>query len=129
MSPAAIFQLLKQRVMDIDAQIEQLKERKREAMARYSEDARKADSHARYAIGSLVLEHFDGNWKRVDMAHLESLLNSNHDYIAGCTKGEMTLDKARRAMRDWESAHRAKGGEAAAAEAPEAADSNDEVVI
>ena len=118
-----------QRVLDIDAQIAMLKERKREALAQQSAEARKAESHARHVIGSLVLEHFDGDWKRVDMAHLEALLNSNHDYIAGCTKGEMTLDKARRAMRDWESAHRAKGGEAAAAEAPEAADSNDEVVI
>lgn len=117
-----------QRVMDLDAQIAQLKERKREAMARYSEDARKADSHARYAIGSLVLEHFDGDWRVVDMAHLESLLNSNHDFISRCVVDEMPLDEARRAMRSWEAAHRAKGSEAAAAEAPGAGSAYGEVL-
>lgn len=116
------------RVMDIDAQIAMLRERKREAQARYSEDVRKADSHARFVLGSLVLEHFDGDWKRVDMEHLESLLNSNHDYITRCSRGEMSLDDARRRMREWESAHRAKSGGAAAAEAPEAGGAYGEVL-
>jgi len=106
--------------MDIDAQIAMLRERKREALAQQSVEARKAESHARHVIGSLVLEHFGGNWRVVDMVHLESLLSSNHDYIARCVVDEMTLDEARRRMREWESAHRAKGSEAAAAEAPEA---------
>lgn len=118
-----------QRVLDIDAQIAMLKERKREALAQQSVEARKAESHARHVIGSLVLEHFGGNWRVVDLAHLESLLNSNHDYIARCVVHEMSLDEARRAMREWESAHRAKISEAAAAEAPGAAYGSGEAVI
>lgn len=118
-----------QRVMDIDAQIAMLRERKREALAQQSVEARKAESHARHVIGALVLEHFGGDWKLVDMEHLESLLNSNHDYVAGCTRGEIPLDEAKHRMREWESAHRAKSGGAAAAEAPEVGYVSDEAVV
>lgn len=93
---------------DIDAQIAQLRERKREALARHSEEARKGESAMRHAVGALVLDQFPGGWQTVDLGRLEGVVERNAHVFASCVADAAPVEEAARRTREWGRARRAR---------------------
>lgn len=112
---------------DIDAQIAQLRERKREALARHGEEARKGEAAMRHAIGGLVLDQFPNGWQTVDLARLEGVVERNAHVFASCVADAAPVEEAARRTRAWERARRARREEEArATDADEGVGSDDD---
>jgi hypothetical protein len=105
-----------EKMEDIDRMIEQLRERRRQEVARHSVEARKAEAHARHVFGSLVLECVGGEWTAVDPARLEAVLAGNADVLARCAGEPLPLEAARSRMREWEASRRERERSEAASE-------------
>lgn len=105
-----------EKMEDFDRMIEQLRERRRQEVARHSVEARKAEAHARHAFGSMVLECVGGDWTAVDPARLEAVLAGNADVLARCAGEPLPLETARSRMREWEASRRERERSEAASE-------------
>lgn len=96
-----------EQAQDLERQIEALRERRRQALARHGEEERKALEHARYTIGQLVIDCVpQGEWKSIDLERLEEILEKNAPALASCVTDALPVAEANRRMRVWERARR-----------------------
>lgn len=96
-----------EQAQDLERQIEALRERRRQALARHGEEERKALEHARYTIGQLVIDCVpQGEWKAIDLDRLEGILERNAPALASCVTDALPVVEASRRMREWERARR-----------------------
>ena len=113
--------LLKQRAL-LDEKIK----KKKEAL---SEEARKAETHAKVVIGGMVLSHFNCAWNEVDFEALAKYFEKYAYAYTRCTCDPLELKDAKSRLRNWEikknpwnSWQKKPGKETAAAEKEQAAE-------
>ncbi|MGN0038041.1 MAG: hypothetical protein ACI36Y_02750 [Coriobacteriales bacterium] len=102
-----------------------------------SEDARKADNHAKMLAGGMVLSNIGVSWNEVDFERLAMALSRVADEYKSCTCEALPLQQAKKRLRNWEVLHNPWGSyeppveesteEKAAADEPQDGEARDEV--
>jgi len=93
---------IEERVEDYDRMIERLREKKREMLARHSQEERKAGNHARMVLGGMVLDAFPEGWRSVDFDSLERTLAGNVVILRRSEIKPLSLGEAKARLREWE---------------------------
>lgn len=102
-----------------------------------SEDARKADNHAKMLAGGMVLSNIGVPWNEVDFEQLAMALSRVADEYKACTCDPLPLQQAKKRLRNWEVLHNPWDSyvppaeesteKAAAADEPQDGEARDEV--
>ena len=67
-----------------------------------AEEEQKGRDHAVIALGELVLRHFACDWKAIDFAKLDVLLEGLDGELGECRAEEFDLKDANKRLRIWE---------------------------
>ena len=70
-----------------------------------SEEARRADNHAKMLAGGMVLANIGAAWNEIDFERLAMALARTADEYKGCTCEPLPLGQAKRRLRNWEVGH------------------------
>lgn len=91
---------------DYDRRVRQAKARDRDAKARDRAAERRAENHAKYVIGGIVLSCFPDGWQSVDWDRLARAIRKAGPTFAKMVvpEGERPADmkEAKARLRDWE---------------------------
>jgi hypothetical protein len=91
---------------DYDEKIRQLREQKRAAVARERAEERRAENHAKFVAGGLLLSCFPDGWESVDWARLAHQIRRAGPAFARMVvpEGERpkTTAEATARLREWE---------------------------
>ncbi|MGN0287582.1 MAG: hypothetical protein ACI4B6_07935 [Atopobiaceae bacterium] len=92
----------KKSVEQIDREIADLRQQRREAVRRESTAARKARDHATFVAGGLLLSCFENGWESVDWERLARVIEKNRDVFSRLTTDTLPTNEASQRLREWE---------------------------
>lgn len=88
---------------DYDRQIEALKQRKKQLLAKQRQQERKARNHALIVMGAMVESACGGDWKAIDLYDLDSYLRQWRKALRKQCQGDAdSLEDAKAHVREFE---------------------------